>query len=81
MGMMHLNGKGFPKNPDKASKYFSKAADLGLDEAMLMLGKMSMSGEGMVLSLRNAEKWLKKAAGRGNAEAAELLTEIRKASR
>ena len=58
-------------------KLASKAADLGSDDAMLMLGKMSLSGEGMVPSRRNAEKWLKKAAGRGNAEAAEMLDRMR----
>ena len=75
---MYLEGSGVPKNPDKAVKFFSKAADLGSDEAMLMLGKLSLSGEGMVLSKRNAERWLKKAAGRGNAEAALILESLKK---
>ena len=71
--MMHLEGRGFPKNPKKASEFFVKAAELRSDEAMCQLGKMSLSGEGMAKSLRNAKSWFSKAAARGNEEAITIL--------
>lgn len=64
LGKLYLEGKGVPKDLEKAEQYLQKAAECGLPIAMFLLGQMSLK--------KDADKgfdWLCKSAIKGNVNA------------
>lgn len=52
-----------------ALEYFTKSAEKGNDEAMVMIGDLHRFGEGVSQSWEESTKWYQKAAEKGNGEA------------
>jgi TPR repeat protein len=61
IGILYEKGKGFPKDYSEAMKWYKKAADLGLTEAMKAIGDLYKEGKGVPKDLAEAEKWYKMA--------------------
>lgn len=62
IGYMHQRGMGIPKDAEKASRYFSKAANAGSADGQYYLGALLQSSN----DLRGAEAWYAKAAAQLN---------------
>lgn len=62
MGLMHLNGWGFPKSASKAFEYFTLAADKGDIDAMFELSFLYSTGKGTKKDLKKAFQLMEKAA-------------------
>ena len=63
-GCMVFEGEGVLKDEDKAAEIFTKAANLGDGNSMVLLGELAEKRDDMELSFQ----WYKKAADAGNAE-------------
>ena len=66
-------GEGVEQDYGAAFDWYTKAAELGSDEAMLRLGFMYDLGEGVEMDESTANEWYKKAADAGNKNAAVFL--------
>ncbi|MGE3807714.1 MAG: tetratricopeptide repeat protein [Gemmataceae bacterium] len=62
-------GRGVPRDPAEAAKWYRKAADQGNAEAQNSLGSMYQHGQGVPVDYDNALSWYQKAAAQGHAEA------------
>jgi TPR repeat protein len=62
LGGQYRDGRGVPKDPAEAAKWFRKAADQGLAEGQYELGGAYMSGSGVPWSPADGISWLSKAA-------------------
>ena len=69
LGIMAELGHGQPVDPVKALGFYNFAADLGLPEAMLKVGRFYMRGTGVQADPGRGEEWFLKAAAYGNADA------------
>jgi TPR repeat protein len=69
VGMCYQNGKGVPKDSQKAALWYEKAAKKGSPEAQNRLGHMYLNGDEIEKNAVKAEHWLGKAANSGVAEA------------
>lgn len=63
---MYLQGKGVPKDTDKALKYFTQAADQGWVDGQLQLGNMYYSGIGVKRDFKLANKYFNLASQSGH---------------
>ena len=72
------NGKQVLPDFDKAIEWYTKAADLGNSDAMIMIGQMYMLGSlyGREEDLEKAKEWYQKAADLGNADAQSYLERL-----
>ncbi|MDR3182095.1 MAG: sel1 repeat family protein [Planctomycetaceae bacterium] len=77
-GVSLLGGLGVDKkqDPEEAVKYLRKAADKGIADAQLLLGKCYVLGEGVPEDFEEAAKWYRKAAQQGYAEAQFKLAQL-----
>lgn len=66
LGIMYLQGKGVPKDTDKALKYFTQAADQGWVDGQLQLGNMYYSGIGVKRDFKLANKYFNLASQSGH---------------
>lgn len=66
LGIMYLQGKGVPKDTDKALKYFTQAADQGWVDGQLQLGNMYYSGNGVKRDFKLANKYFNLASQSGH---------------
>ena len=73
LAMRLLEGRGLPKDQPAASRWFERAASLGLAPAQYRLGSMYEKGIGVARDLADARRWYLKAAEAGNARAAHNL--------
>ena len=73
LGFMYGAGKGVEQDHDAEFDWYTKAAELGSDEAMLRLGLMYALGKGVEMDESTANEWYKKAADAGNEIAAVFL--------
>ena len=75
LGILHREGRGTEKAPEKAVKWFRKAANYGDgdEEAQYQLGMMYLLGEGVKPNLKAGLKWLRKAARAGHEQARKEL--------
>ena len=65
LGVMYAEGKGIPKDAQKAMKWFRKAAEQGLALAQYNLGVTYAFGKGVPKDAQKAVKWYRKAAEQG----------------
>ena len=67
-GEMYYYGKGVPKDNQKATMWFRKAAEQGHADAQFVLGLMYAKGEGLEKNDWKATEWFRKAAEQGHAD-------------
>lgn len=73
IGMLYNNGKGVPRDNNKAIRYLLKASDLGFDTAQYKLGQFYYYGIGVDINYSEALKWFMKAALQGHKEAQAVV--------
>jgi TPR repeat protein len=75
IGVLHLTGKGVPKDDFEAFKWVRKSAEQGYEYAQYFLGEAYAYGWGEVIPQDDDEaiKWMRKAALQGNLEARGYL--------
>jgi localization factor PodJL len=73
VAMRLFEGRGLPKDPPAAARWFERAASLGLAPAQYRLGSMYEKGIGVTRDPAAAKRWYLKAAEAGNARAAHNL--------
>lgn len=66
LGILYLQGKGVPRDTDKALKYFTQAADQGWVDGQLQLGNMYYSGIGVKRDFKLANKYFNLASQSGH---------------
>ncbi len=66
---MYAQGHGVAQNDAEAAKWFRKAADHGLAEALTILGAMYVRGQGVAQNYILAHIWFNLAAAQGDAAA------------
>ena len=66
LGLIEKSGYGRPANPTAAAEFFRCAAQLGLAEAMYLLGNAYASGEGVDIDPREAMRWYMREIGRAH---------------
>lgn len=66
LGICYEEGKGIPKNIDKAIEWYTKAAEKGLALAQYQLGHCFRFGQGVKINRAKAREWYTKAAEQGN---------------
>lgn len=66
---MYYNGKGTNKNYSAAASFYTKASDMGIDEAMYRLADMYMEGQGVEKDNVQAYEWMQIAFRLGNKKA------------
>jgi len=76
IAIAYHDGDGRPKDLSKSYHYFLEAAQRGIPEGMLQVGKLLEKGAGVAKNAAEAKGWLSKAASAGNGEAAGLLAEM-----
>ncbi len=69
LGLMHLNGRGVPKDLPEAARWFALAAEQGDAQAQFHLGNMHSEGQGVPQDYGEAVKWYRSAADQGDAHA------------
>jgi len=69
LGIMYANGKGVPRDIDKAAAWFHKAATGGDARAQYNLGNLYSEGQGVPENPARAAHWYTKAAEQGLAAA------------
>lgn len=69
LGVTYYYGRGVPKDYEKASHWFQKAADQGNAAAQYALGRMYYYGRGMRQDLGTASTWFQKSADKGYGDA------------
>ena len=75
-GNMYLNGVGFLKDEENATRWYQKAAEQGHVFAQCVLGSMYRFGNGVAKSEVDAVKWYRKAAEQGHADSQALLGDM-----
>jgi TPR repeat protein len=65
LGHLYRLGQGVEKNPQKARRYYEKAANFGHAPSQTNLALMYFAGEGVKADSAQAMIWLKKAAAQG----------------
>lgn len=83
LGRLYETGKGVPLDPKESVFWYTRAADLGLQQAMLRLAMVYREGlpgpdgsQGIAADPAQGVKWLEQAAGMGNVPA---MTELGRA--
>jgi len=76
LAMRLADGRGLPKDPAAAARWFKRAAEAGLAPAQYRLGAMYEKGIGVSRNLAAARGWYLKAAEAGHALAAHNLAVI-----
>lgn len=80
LGLRLLGGDGVERNSYQAMEWMRQAAEKGLSEAQLALGRLYLHGfEEMGSDPAEAESWLSRAATNGQTQAKALLAEAQKA--
>lgn len=74
LGILHMEGRGVPHNPQKAIALLQKAAALQDAEAMYRLGICYERGAGVPQDMVQAYTWFRKAASFGHEEALRFLS-------
>jgi len=69
LGRMYLFGKGVPKDPQEAAKWFRKSADRGFARSAYDLGLLYNQGLGVPKDGLQAVEWFRKAANQNYARA------------
>ena len=69
VGESYLNGKGVPKDAEKAVKWFMESAKQGNAHAQLRVGEAFLNGTGVPKDAEKAVKWFMESAKKGDAEA------------
>jgi TPR repeat protein len=69
LGLLHLNGRGVPKDEVQAERWFRLAAEEGDAQAQFHLGNLYSEGLGVPQDYAEAVKWYRLAAGQGNPQA------------
>ncbi len=62
LGVMYANGRGVPRDLEKAATWFQRSAEGGDARAQFNLGNLYARGEGMPRNLSRAAEWYAKAA-------------------
>lgn len=57
LGMMHRDGKGFPKSDEMMAKYYLLAAELGCDEGCYRIARCYENGIGVERNPEEAKRW------------------------
>ncbi len=73
LGEIYETGKGIPKNPVEAAKWYGQAAEQGNAQAQLIMGLCYVSGYGVPKDAAMAAKWYQKSAEQGNPGAQFVL--------
>jgi localization factor PodJL len=68
-----VEGRGMPKDPQLAVRFFEKAAEKGFAPAQYRLGNLYEKGLGVARDLEQAKTWYRRAAEGGNARAMHNL--------
>ncbi len=77
MGVLYINGQGFPKNVKQAIKWFEMSAEQGYANAQYVLGNVYYHKIGCVeRSLPDALKWYRKGANNGSEEAEAQIKKV-----
>ncbi len=76
MGKAYLDGKGVPKDADKAAQWLEQAAAEGNAHAQYELGRMYHEGYAVVQDQELVKDWLSQAAAQGHSEATNLLSVV-----
>lgn len=69
LGLVHLNGRGVPKDLAQAARWFRLAAEQGDTQAQFNLGNMHSEGQGVPQDYGEAVKWYRRAADQGDPQA------------
>ena len=78
LGVLHLEGKGYPVDAVRAADLFAKAAQSNNADAQLQLGYLYMEGNGVTKSLENSRFWFTKASESNHPKAASALSSLKK---
>ncbi len=70
VGHLYRMGRGTVPDPEKAARWYRRAAERGFDRAMVNLAALYLAGQGVSQSDREAAIWLARAADAGNDVAA-----------
>ncbi len=70
VGHLYRMGRGTVPDPEKAARWYRRAAERGFDRAMVNLAALYLAGQGVTQSDREAAIWLARAADAGNDVAA-----------
>ena len=73
VGNLYRAGRGVPRDPAEAARWYRKAAEQGSDAGQYELGVMHENGLGVVRNPREAVAWYRKAAAQGHARAQNML--------
>jgi TPR repeat protein len=77
LAMLYFNGKGIPRDLEKARHWFTQAAEAGNAQAEFLLAGMYLHGIGVEPDTRAALEWYDKAAAQGHAGARDIAAMIR----
>lgn len=81
LGICYFNGYGTQKNPEEAVKWFRKAADRNLPDAMFMLGVCYYDGIGIEKNQITGKELIRQAAEKGYQPAVETFKKINEMER
>jgi len=76
LGVMYHEGEGVGQDDGEAVKWYRKAAQAGVAEAMYALGYMYANGRGVAQDESEAVKWYRKAARKGYKPAQDVLRKL-----
>ena len=75
LGFMYWSGRGTEPDPDTALKWFRKAADQGVPEAMYNVAKILLSKDSEQ-NRDEAIRWLKRSSNAGYGAAYDMLSDL-----
>ena len=75
LGFMYWSGRGTEPDPDTALKWFLKAADQGVPEAMYNVAKILLSKD-FEQNRDEAIRWLKRSSNAGYGAAYDMLSDL-----
>ncbi len=75
LGFMYWSGRGTEPDPDTALKWFRKAADQGVPEAMYNVAKILLSKD-FDQNRDEAVRWLKRSSNAGYDAAYDMLSDL-----
>jgi TPR repeat protein len=76
IGRLYANGKGLPKDPEKALLWYNKAAEHGQPDAQFELGRAYRRGDGFPKDAVRAVAWFQRGAQQGHAGAQYALGQM-----